>query len=144
LLCLGWSDYQILEGVGEKTVTERVSEVPDENSKLLVDIQIQLARIEKTLEVVPTLAAALETVREIARNADQSSKSAHHRVDMLQSAKEIADDALRKAETALANQRAQADDQKWFKRTFYGAVIVGIAGGIVAAVWAAIKIGGVA
>ncbi|WP_127539400.1 hypothetical protein [Paenibacillus illinoisensis] len=121
---------------------ERVKEMADENSKLLVDIQIQLARIEKTLEVVPTLAAAVETVREIARNADQSSKSAHHRVDMLQSAKEIADDALRKAESALATQKAQAEDQKWFKRTFYGAVIAVVAGAIVTAVWAGLKLGG--
>lgn len=114
----------------------------EENSKLLVDIQIQLARIEKTLEVVPTLAAAVETLREIARNADQSAKSAHHRLDMLQTAKEVADEALRTAQTAIAEQNAQKEDQKWFKRTFYGAVITGVAGGIVAAVWAAFKLSG--
>lgn len=122
---------------------ERVSGVPDENSKLLTDIQIQLARIEKTLEVVPTLATALESVREIARSADQSTKSAHHRLDMLHTAKDIAEDALRKAEAALATQRIQAEDQKWFKRTFYGVIIAATATGIVAAVWAAIKIGGI-
>lgn len=121
---------------------EGVNGVADENSKLLVDIQIQLARIEKTLEVVPTLAAAVETVREIARSADQSSKSAHHRLDLLQSAKEIADEALRTAQTAIAEQNSQKEHQKWFKRTFYGAVITGVAGLLVAAVFAGIKLGG--
>ncbi|OMF54669.1 hypothetical protein BK138_16045 [Paenibacillus rhizosphaerae] len=123
-------------------MSERVDMMTEENSKLLVDIQIQLARIEKTLEVVPTLAAAVETLREIARNADQSAKSAHHRLDMLQTAKEVADEALRTAQTAIAEQNAQKEDQKWFKRTFYGAVITGVAGGIVAAVWAAFKLSG--
>lgn len=117
-------------------------EVADDNSKLLVDIQIQLARIEKTLEVVPTLAAAVETLREIARNADQSAKSAHHRLDILQSAKEVADEALRMAQAAISEQNAQKEDQKWFKRTFYGSVITGVAGGVIAAIWAAIKLAG--
>lgn len=119
---------------------EGVSEMQDNNSNLLVDIQIQLARIEKTLEVVPTLAAAVETLREIARNADQSAKSAHHRLDMLQNAKDVADEALRLAQAATTEQKTQKEDQKWFKRTFYGAVIIGIAGGVVAAVWAGIKL----
>ncbi|GIO57931.1 hypothetical protein [Paenibacillus cineris] len=123
-------------------MNEGVEMMTEENSKLLVDIQIQLARIEKTLEVVPTLAAAVETLREIARNADQSAKSAHHRLDMLQTAKEVADEALRTAQAAIAEQTAQKEDQKWFKRTFYGAIITGVAGGIVAAVWAAIKLSG--
>lgn len=123
-------------------MSEGVNEVSDDNSKLLVDIQIQLARIEKTLEVVPTLAAAVETLREIARNADQSAKSAHHRLDLLQSAKEIADEALRMAQTAISEQNAQKEDQKWFKRTFYGAITTAVAGGVVAAVWATIKLGG--
>ncbi|MED5019343.1 hypothetical protein P9847_18740 [Paenibacillus chibensis] len=123
-------------------MTERVGEMSDDNSKLLVDIQIQLARIEKTLEVVPTLAAAVETLREIARNADQSAKSAHHRLDLLQSAKEVADEALRTAQAAIAEQKAQKDDQKWFKRTFYGAIITAVAGGFGAAIWAAFKFAG--
>lgn len=119
---------------------EGVSDVHDDNSKLLVDIQIQLARIEKTLEVVPTLAAAVETLKEIARTADQSAKSAHHRLDILQNAKEVADEALRMAQAAITEQKSQREDQKWFKRTFYGAVIIGVASGIVAAVWTGIKL----
>ncbi|WP_433943356.1 hypothetical protein [Paenibacillus sp. SN-8-1] len=124
-------------------MNEGMIPVSDDNSKLLVDIQIQLARIEKTLEVVPTLAAAVETLREIARNADQSAKSAHHRLDLLQTAKEVADEALRTAQAAIAEQKAQSEDQKWFKRTFYGAIITGVAGGVVAAVWAAVRLTGV-
>ncbi|WP_422659131.1 hypothetical protein ACK8P5_00845 [Paenibacillus sp. EC2-1] len=119
---------------------ERVSDMQDDNSKLLVDIQIQLARIEKTLEIVPTLAAAVETVRETARSADQSAKSAHHRLDLLQTAKEIAEEALRTAQAAVAEQNTQKEDQKWFKRTFYGAIIGGVAVGIPALIWAGIKL----
>ncbi|AWB45312.1 hypothetical protein DCC85_14480 [Paenibacillus sp. CAA11] len=121
---------------------EGVNKVDEENAKLLVDIQIQLARIEKTLEVVPTLAAAVETLREIARNADQSARSAHQRLDVLQTAKEIADEALRTAQAAIAEQEAQKDDQEWFRRTFYGAMITGFAGLIVSAIIAGIKLGG--
>lgn len=131
--------YRLNGGRGMNPI-EGVGDMQDDNSKLLVDIQIQLARIEKTLEVVPTLAAAVETLREIARNADQSAKSAHHRLDMLQTAKEVADEALQLAKAAITEQQSQKEDQKWFKRTFYGAVIVGIASGIVAAVWAGIKL----
>ncbi|MET3846888.1 hypothetical protein [Paenibacillus sp. OAE614] len=114
----------------------------EEYPKALVDIQVQLGRIEKTLEAVPALAATLESTKELARNADQSAKSAHHRLDMLQTAKETADEALRTAQQAIAEQKSQKEDQKWFKRTFYGAIITGIAGGIVAAVWAAVKLAG--
>ncbi|MWV44575.1 hypothetical protein GRF59_13150 [Paenibacillus sp. HJL G12] len=121
---------------------EGVNAKNKENSNQLVDIQIQLARIEKTLEVVPTLAAAVETLREIARNADQSAKSAHQRLDQLQTAKEIADEALRTAQMAIAEQNAQKEDQMWFKRTFYGSIITAVASGIVAALWAAFKFSG--
>lgn len=123
-------------------VTEGVNTKSKENSKLLVDIQIQLARIEKTLEVVPTLAAAVENLREIARNADQSARSAHQRLDHLQTVKEVADEALRTAQAAIAEQNAQKEDQLWFKRTFYGSIITAVASGVVAALWAAFKFSG--
>lgn len=55
----------------------------DEYPKVLVDIQVQLGRIEKTLEVVPALSATLETTKELARDADQSAKSAHKRLDKI-------------------------------------------------------------
>lgn len=123
-------------------MSEGVSEVAESESKLLVEIQIQLARIEKTLESVPGMAATLEAVKEIARDAQQSAKSAHHRLDVLGAAKEVADDALRKAETSLQRLDRADEDQKWFKRTFYGAVIVAIGGALVTVVLAAINLGG--
>ncbi|MCJ8014376.1 hypothetical protein MUG84_22005 [Paenibacillus sp. KQZ6P-2] len=123
-------------------MSEGVNAKSKENSKLLVDIQIQLACIEKTIEVIPTLAAAVETLREIARNADQYAKSAHQRLDQLQIAKEIADEALRTAQSAIAAQNTQKEDQKWFKRTFYGSIITAVASGVVATLWAAFKFSG--
>lgn len=114
----------------------------ENESKLLVEIQIQLARIEKTLESVPTMAATLETVKETAREAQQSASSAHKRLDDIRQAKEIADDAKRKAELALEKLSAAADDQRWFKRTFYGAVIVAVAGALTTVVLLAINLGG--
>lgn len=116
--------------------------MPETESKLLVEIQIQLARIEKTLESVPVMAATLESVKEIARTADQSSKSAHHRLDGLAGVKETAEDAVRKATLALDQLKAREDDLKWFKRTFYGACITAIAGALVTTITFAIKLGG--
>ncbi|RUT48590.1 hypothetical protein EJP82_01215 [Paenibacillus anaericanus] len=55
----------------------------DEYPKVLVDIQVQLGRIEKTLEAVPALSATLEATKELARDADQSAKSAHHRLNKI-------------------------------------------------------------
>lgn len=121
---------------------EGVSEVAENESKLLVEIQIQLARIEKTLETVPMMAATLEAVKEVARDAQQSAKSAHLRLDGLGPAKEIAEDGRRKAETALQRLDRADEDQKWFKRTFYSAVIVAIGGSLVTVVLAAINLGG--
>lgn len=88
---------------------ERVSEL-EETTKALVDIQIQLARIEKTLETVPTLTATLEATRDLAREAMQSAKSAHHRLDKIE------------------------DGQKWLWRTVSGSVITIVIGVIVAAI----------
>ncbi|MBU5674311.1 hypothetical protein [Paenibacillus brevis] len=73
----------------------------ESESNLLVEIQIQLARIEKTLESVPMMASTLEVVKEVARDAQQSANSAHLRLDGLGSVKEVSDDARRKVETAL-------------------------------------------
>ncbi|KGE17557.1 hemolysin XhlA family protein [Paenibacillus wynnii] len=80
----------------------------------LVEIQIQLARIEKTLEAVPTLTTTIETTRDLAREAMQSTKSAHHRLDRMEEA------------------------QRWVWRTIGGSIITVV----VAAIIAAIKLGG--
>lgn len=50
----------------------------------LVEIQIMLARMEKTLEAVPTLTTTIEATRDLAREAMQSTKSAHHRLDRIE------------------------------------------------------------
>lgn len=121
---------------------EGVNDVAENESKLLVEIQIQLARIEKTLESVPMMAATLEAVKEVARDAQQSAKSAHLRLDGLGSVKEVSDDARRKAEAALQRLDRADEDQKWFKRTFYGAMIVAIGGALVTVVLAAVNLGG--
>lgn len=80
----------------------------------LVEIQIQLARIEKTLEAVPTLTTTIEATRDLAREAMQSTKSAHHRLDRIE------------------------DGQRWLWRTVGGSII----SGIIAVIVAAIKFGG--
>lgn len=94
---------------GNAVPHERVSDV-EEATKALVEIQIQLARIEKTLEQVPTLAATIETTKELAREAMQSVKSAHQRLDRIE------------------------DGQKWLWRTLSGAAITIVMGAIAAAV----------
>lgn len=97
------------EEQGERgMIEEGVIEV-DETSKALVGIQIQLARIEKTLESVPALTATVEATRDLAREAMQSTKSAHHRLDKIE------------------------EGQKWLWRTVGGAAITIVMGAIVAA-----------
>lgn len=80
----------------------------------LVEIQIQLARMEKTLEAVPALTLTIETTRDLAREAMQSTKSSHHRLDRIE------------------------DAQRWLWRTVGGSIITVV----VAAIIAVIKLGG--
>jgi hypothetical protein len=86
----------------------------DELNRLLTDMRISLGRMEKTLESIPTMAATLESTRDMARETAQSSKSAHHRIDRIE------------------------EGQKWLWRT----VATAILGVVVAAVVAVIKMGG--
>lgn len=76
----------------------------------LVEIQIQLARIEKTLEAVPTLTNTIEATRDLAREAMQSAKSAHHRLDRIE------------------------DGQRWLWRTVGASAITLVIGAIIAAI----------
>lgn len=76
----------------------------------LVEIQIQLARIEKTLEAVPTLTNTIEATRDLAREAIQSAKSAHHRLDRIE------------------------DGQRWLWRTVGASAITLVIGAIIAAI----------
>ncbi|WP_258012323.1 MULTISPECIES: hemolysin XhlA family protein [unclassified Paenibacillus] len=100
--------------MGDTELSE-VNAVVEETTKALMGIQIQLARMEKTLESVPAMAATLEATRDLAREAMQSSKSAHHRLDKIE------------------------DGQKWLWRTISGSAIAVVIGAIVAV----LKMGGV-
>lgn len=78
---------------------ERVNEMADTESKLLVDIQIQLARIEQTLQSVPALATNVEFARDTSKAA------------------------LQKAEAALERLEKIEEGQKWLWRTLSGTTI---------------------
>lgn len=92
-----------------------VNAVVEETTKALFEIKVQLARMEKTLEGMPAMAATLEATRDLAREAMQSTKSAHHRLDKIE------------------------DAQKWLWRTVSGSAITVVIGAIVAV----LKMGGV-
>lgn len=81
------------------TDLERVNEMADTESKLLVDIQIQLARIEQTLQSVPALATNVEFARDTSKAA------------------------LQKAEAALERLEKIEEGQKWLWRTLSGTTI---------------------
>lgn len=68
------------------TTISEVNGVVEETTKVLMGIQVQLARMEKTLEGVPAMAATLEATQDLAREAMQSTKSAHHRLDKIENA----------------------------------------------------------
>lgn len=95
-------------GEGGKTMPGGGGTVATEDK--LVEIQIQLARMEKTLEAVPTLTITIETTRDLAREAMQSTKSAHHRLDRIE------------------------DGQRWLWRTIGGSIITVVAAAIVVAI----------
>ncbi|MCM3208482.1 hypothetical protein [Paenibacillus illinoisensis] len=121
---------------------EGVSEMQDVNT--LVTLQISLARIEETLKPLAALVPSVADVKETSRQALECAQQTKAKLDALEieynQTKVTAEEALRKANSALEAQAAQAEAQKWFKRTFYGAFIVAGTGGITAAVWAGIKL----
>lgn len=92
-----------------------VNAVVEETTKALFEIKVQLARMEKTLEGMPAMAATLEATRDLAREAMQSTKSAHHRLNKIE------------------------EGHKWLWRTVSGSAITVVIGAIVAV----LKIGGV-
>ncbi|WP_211750246.1 hypothetical protein [Paenibacillus sp. Marseille-Q4541] len=121
---------------------EGVSTVPETDYSFAMEIRVQLARIEETLKTLSAMATTLDNVKETAKEALQCADRANQRLDVIEPSKDIAEEAKRKAEEALKTLEKQADDQKWFKRTFYGALITGFAGGVFALVWAGIQITG--
>ncbi|MCM3783662.1 hypothetical protein M3231_11825 [Neobacillus mesonae] len=121
---------------------EGVSEMTDVNT--LVSLQIQIARIEEMLKPIGAIVPTVTDVKETSRQALECAQQVKQKLEGLEvesaQTKSTADEALRKANAALEAQAAQAESQKWFKRTFYGAFIVAATGGITAAVWAGIKL----
>lgn len=92
------------------TDIEGVNEMADTDSKLLVDIQIQLARIEQTLQSVPALATNVEFARDTSKAALQKAEAALERLDKIE------------------------EGQKWLWRTIGGTAISIIMAAIVTAI----------
>ncbi|MEK5058655.1 hypothetical protein BK126_02925 [Paenibacillus sp. FSL H7-0326] len=124
---------------------EGVSEMSDVNT--LVSLQIQIARIEEMLKPIGAIVPTVNDVKETSRQALDCAQQLKTKLDGMEiefnQTKITAEEALRKATAALEAQAAQAESQKWFKRTFYAAVIVASTGGLCAAVWAGIKLAAV-
>lgn len=122
--------------------TQGVGDVQDVNT--LVSLQIQLARIEETLKPLAALVPSVADVKETSKEALTCAQQVKQKLEGLEvefnQTKAIAEEALRKANEAIKTQEAQAESQKWFKRTFFGVVIAVVASGIMAAVWAGIKL----
>ena len=121
---------------------EGVSDVTDVNT--LVTLQIQLARIEETLKPLAALVPSVAEVRDTSKEALTCAQQVRDKLTALEmdfsQTKDIAEEALRKANEALKVQQEQAEGRKWMKRAFYGVIIASSGGGLVAAVWAGFKI----
>lgn len=120
-----------------------VNDMQDVNT--IVDLKVQLARIEEALKPLAALAPGVAEVREIAKEALQAVQQMTLRIVEIESAlkktADVAHDAKRDAADALSRLNKHDEDQKWLKRTVYGAALTGVTGLIVAAVWAGIKLG---
>ncbi|WP_058303457.1 hypothetical protein [Gorillibacterium timonense] len=127
--------------------------MPETDQAVLMEILQRITKIETKIESLTNLDRVAADAYKIANEALQSTKSAHNRLDALytsheaaeevaRKAREVAEDSNRKATEALTQLKAEADDQKWFKRTFYGATITAIVGSLITIIWAALKLGG--
>lgn len=123
-----------------------VNDMQVQDVNTIVDLKVQLARIEEALKPLAALAPGLAEVREISKEALQTAQQMVIRiVDVEAELKKVADvahDAKRNAADALSRLDKHDADQIWLKRTVYGAALTGITGLILAAVWAGIKLGG--
>ncbi|APO46806.1 hypothetical protein BS614_24030 [Paenibacillus xylanexedens] len=112
----------------------------------IVDLKVQLARIEEALKPLAALAPGVAEVKEISKEALQTAQQMALRIVEIESdlkkTTDVAYDARRNAADALSRLDKHDEDQKWLKRTVYGAALTGMTGLIVAAVWAGIKLGG--
>ncbi|MDN8588728.1 hypothetical protein Q0V21_18770 [Paenibacillus sp. 11B] len=119
-------------------------QVQDVNT--IVDLKVQLARIEEALKPLAALAPGLAEVREISKEALQAAQQMTLRIIELEAelkkTTDVAHEAKRNAADALTRLNKHDEDQKWLKRTVYGAALTGLTGLLIAAVWAGIKLGG--
>lgn len=119
-----------------------VGDVTDVNA--LVDLKVQLARIEESLKplsaLVPSVADVKETSKEALTCAQQVKDSLTSMVIEHNRTKTIAEEALRKADAALQVQKAQAEGRTWARRIFYAVIITSSTGGLIAALWAGFKL----
>ena len=119
-------------------------QVQDVNT--IVDLKVQLARIEEAVKPLAALAPGLAEVRDLAKEALQTTQQMTLRIIELESelkkTTDVAYEAKRNAADSQTRLNKHDEDQKWLKRTVYGAVLTGVTGLIVTAVWATIKLGG--
>lgn len=102
----------------------------------------RITKVETTVDNMDEKLDGVLNAREIAIEALASAKSAHHRLNEIQQAKDIAEEAYREAKSAQLRLDKSDENQKWLKRTFYGAIVTGFAASIVAALWAGIQLAG--
>lgn len=123
-----------------------VNDMQVQDVNTIVDLKVQLARIEEALKPLAALAPGLAEVREISKEALQTAQQMAIRIveveAELKKVADVAHDAKRNAADALSRLDKHDADQIWLKRTVYGAALTGITGLLIAAVWAGIKLGG--
>jgi chromosome segregation ATPase len=123
-----------------------VNDMQVQDVNTIVDLKVQLARIEEALKPLAALAPGLAEVREIAKEALQAVQQLNLRIVELEAESkktaDVAHEAKRNSAEALSRLDKHDEDQKWLKRTVYGAALTGITGLLIAAVWAGIKLGG--
>ncbi|MNC04402.1 hemolysin XhlA [compost metagenome] len=117
--------------------------MPETDSAILMEILQRITKLETKIDSLVDTDRVANEAHTAATEAYASAKSAHHRLDAMAGVKETAEDGVRKATQALDQLKARDDDMKWFKRTFYGAVIVAIAGSLVTVAVTVFKLGGI-
>jgi len=117
--------------------------MPETDQAVLMEILQRITKIETKIESLTNLDRVAADAYKVANEALQSTKGAHHRLDELIAVKVTADEARRRADDALEQLEEIRATNKWLKDKFLGTAITAIVGILVAAAWAALKIGGI-
>lgn len=129
-----------------ETTQGGVTDMQVQDVNTIVDLKVQLARIEEALKPLAALAPGLAEVRDVSKEALQTAQQMALKIIELESelkkTTDVAYEAKRNAADSQARLNKHDEDQKWLKRTVYGAALTGITGLVIAAVWAGIKLGG--